>query len=561
MALAGCEEVIDLDPVDRRAPVEPQVRPKPISGGTLAITSDNLAVAADPDRDIVSVVDLEERRVLHTVRLAAGDEPGRVVEGGGGRVHVVLRGFGGIATIDPVDGTVLARRTLCPDPRGLAYDDAMGRLVAACADGTVFELLEATGAEIGRTMLEPDLRDVMIVDGAIEVSQFRAAQVIGVGNRRTVPIADFEPHVAWRTWADSDGDITMLHQLASVRPVPIDPEPAEDLTSNELPYGGSGGFCRPGISTTALTTLTRDGEISTTLIPQARLAVDAAVSPVSGWVALAMPGAPEGSATLGLLPDRGEGCVLLDDERTEEQIVAVAFDANDTLVAQSREPARLLLHGELPHGTVTVIELTDDSRYDTGHEIFHRVTDAGLSCATCHPEGSDDGHVWDFVGLGPRRTQALDIGIGDTAPFHWDGDMGDIGVLMEEVLAHRMGGMRQTAARRDSFTRWVFAQQRPPADAGLDEPALVQAGQARFEALDCGRCHDGPELGGRLTTPVRGMELQVPSLRRVSLRPPYMHDGRSYSIEAAVRDMIVSTTTVDLVEDDVQAISAYMRTL
>src|SRR5687768_5371914 len=101
--------------------------------------------------------------------------------------------------------------------------------------------------------------------------------------------------------------------------------------------------------------------------------------------------------------------------------------------------------------------------FDTGHEIFHRVTESNLSCVSCHPDGTDDGHVWQFVGLGPRRTQSLDIGIEGTAPFHWDGDMDDLDVLMTEVLAHRMGGLRQSEARADSFTRWLFEQERPVA--------------------------------------------------------------------------------------------------
>ena len=30
-----------------------------------------------------------------------------------------------------------------------------------------------------------------------------------------------------------------------------------------------------------------------------------------------------------------------------------------------------------------------------------------VACATCHPEGAEDGHVWLFPGDGPRRTQTL----------------------------------------------------------------------------------------------------------------------------------------------------------
>src|SRR5688572_24133970 len=49
--------------------------PPPISGGTLAIAPDGVtAVAADPDRDRVYVVDLPARAVRHTLAMPARSE-------------------------------------------------------------------------------------------------------------------------------------------------------------------------------------------------------------------------------------------------------------------------------------------------------------------------------------------------------------------------------------------------------------------------------------------------------------------------------------------------------
>jgi mono/diheme cytochrome c family protein len=558
VAVTGCQDVIDLDPIDTRSPVEAAVRPRPITGGTLVVTSSGMAVAADPDRDLVHVVDLAAERVRHTIALSPGDEPGRVVGGTGSLAHVVLRGFGGVATLDLDDGTVLARRPLCPDPRGLALDAELATLHVACADGTLVSMTEA-GTELGRTRLEPDLRDVMVVDGTVLASRFREASIVGDGARRIAVVDDFVPTVAWHTWAGTDGTLWMIHQLSTVRPVPTQPPPAPE-GGNDLPYGG-GGFCEPGITGPALTSFAPDGDVRTFSLPGASLTVDAAVSPEGDLVALAMPGAPEGSPTVAITFAESSCFLEPNQGRTEEQVTAVAFTHGGTLVMQSREPARLLVQNEFPAGDVTVIELEGDSRYDTGHEIFHRATESGLSCASCHPEGTDDGHVWVFEDLGKRRTQPLDVGLEGTAPFHWDGDMGDLDVLVEEVLAHRMGGKRQSPARGESFASWLFEQQRPPADAGQDDPTLVEEGEALYTAYDCGRCHTGPVLGGTMSAPVRGVELQVPSLRRVSLHPPFMHDGRALTLDEAVQDMIEATTTVEPSSQDVAALSAYMRTL
>ena len=96
--------------------------PPAITGGTLLVLSDGkTAVAADPDRDAIYVVDLSSRTVTQTIALEPGDEPGRLVQDAAGRVHVALRRGGAIVTCDPATGKVLARRPVCAAPRGLAY--------------------------------------------------------------------------------------------------------------------------------------------------------------------------------------------------------------------------------------------------------------------------------------------------------------------------------------------------------------------------------------------------------------------------------------------------------
>src|SRR5690606_36644615 len=109
-------------PTDERPAVRSAVTPPPISGGTLTVLRDGVTVvAADPDRDRVSVVAPLTRRVLSTVALEPGDEPGRVAEGEDGIVHVVLRGAHAVATLDTDTGTIVQRRDVCAAPRGIAY--------------------------------------------------------------------------------------------------------------------------------------------------------------------------------------------------------------------------------------------------------------------------------------------------------------------------------------------------------------------------------------------------------------------------------------------------------
>jgi len=558
--MASCDDSIDLDPLETEAPIEARMRPKPIIGGTLTLTSNDLAVAADPDRDQVHVVDLVSRHVLHTIELAPGDEPGRVVEGAQGTAHVVLRGSGSVATLDLAAGTVVARVPVCAEPRGIAHDASAGVLHVACADGSLVQLDATSSTEVSRTRLEPDLRDVLLVDGKVKVSQFRSASLLDVDGSRA-PQLQFDrsiPHVAWRSWVDAHGEIMILHQLASTEPVQIEPNEAAVSNGAAHPYGG-GTFCEPGLSAVAITRIGRD-DTKTVTLANAPLTVDAAFWPRGDAFALAMPGAAEGKSTVAVV-NFGETCIPEGEPIEEGQVTAVAFTQTGELVMQSREPARLLVRPAPFSAWTEIIELPGESRLDTGHDLFHRATDSGLSCASCHPEGTDDGHVWNFVELGLRRTQPLDVGLADTAPFHWDGDMKNLDTIMGEVLVHRMGGKRQSEARLAAFSSWMFAQQRPPAATRIDDPLVLDRGRTLFEHYGCATCHDGPALGGTQTHPIRGVTLQVPSLRRVSLHPPYMHDGRSPTLEDAVVDMIESTTTRAVDDDAVRALADYLRTL
>ena len=132
---------------------------------------------ADSDRDRVYVVDLPGRKKVADITLSPGDEPGRVIEDGAGRVHVVLRASGKLATIDPASWTVTATRTVCPAPRGAAWDKATDIIYVACAGGELVSMPAAGGAAVRTVVLDRDLRDVAIYNGQL----YR-------GNPRDIPL-------------------------------------------------------------------------------------------------------------------------------------------------------------------------------------------------------------------------------------------------------------------------------------------------------------------------------------------------------------------------------------
>jgi mono/diheme cytochrome c family protein len=317
--------------IDTRAAVLPKKLPPPISGGTLIVLQDGTtAVAADPDRDRVSIVDLPNAKVLGHIALKAGDEPGRLVEDAAGRVHVALRGAGEIATLDVGKLKVSDRRSVCGAPRGIAYDAANDSLRVACTEGQLVTMPASGGSATQRLNIEADLRDVVIKsDGSgVMVSQFKKATLldvdgsgvvmarhrpadenlfvqIGAESALTGPRArPFQPALARRTIALGSGRYAMLHarELADTVEVP-DPH-APDGTNPDgtvlakpdsfgVPGGGNaygGGGCN-AIVQTGIAIVDSDGSIlQSANVSDAALAVDMAVSPNGSQIAIANAG-------------------------------------------------------------------------------------------------------------------------------------------------------------------------------------------------------------------------------------------------------------------------------
>ncbi|AKT42196.1 c-type cytochrome [Chondromyces crocatus] len=559
--------------------------PPPVSGGTLLMTREGFAFAADPDRDRIWIVrppgDEEEGSVVATVVLSPGDEPGRAVETPDGRVHVALRGGGAIAIVEPATGEVVERRAVCEGPRGIDVDPALGVVHVACVRGELVSYPLAGGAEVRRLLLDEDLRDVVVDGDRLLVSRFRSAEVLvldaaGTETARLRPLDGLcTPGVAWRMTALPGGGAALVHQRAQMTPVNDEPgayaagqhdcdggvvatrvailppvtTPGDAPPEDALPGGATPGGATPsdGIpehTAQLVPLLTRP---SSPLSLQHQLLVDVAVSPdhkryalvsaAGGWIGELrrrhVGGDLLSSLQVTVLPD---ACRVA-GSAVPCQPTAAAYDAEGALLVFSREPARVLKRTMAPDDRPTWREvvLGGESRRDTGHDLFHLAPrGTSITCASCHPEGREDGHVWHFGSEGPRRTQSLEGGVLDTAPLHWDGSLPDLEVLAARVLTGRMGGDRLGPRRVDALGRWMDALPALPARVVVD-PAAVSRGEALFTdaRVGCAGCHAGPQFTNNQSADVgTGAPLQVPRLSRVGARAPYFHDGCAPTLDA-----------------------------
>lgn len=570
--------------------------PPAVSGGTMAMSPDeNRVVVSDPDRDMVYVVDLSDvdgpigPQLIATVPMQAGDEPGRVTFDDAGRAHIALRQGNEIVTINANDGAVLDRRQACAAPRGIDFDQLTGLLYVACQAGEVVTMDPAQGGVIDRFEIEPGLRDVVVTNDHVYVSKFRTADLFVLDRDGTLletmrppgletvgfdpfdgseSVSRFESAVAWRTIQNDDNDgVVMIHQRGK--------------DDNVKPSGGGygGGFdCVGGVVHAAVTPMKLGVEPNmSSPIPFMVLPVDGAL--INNGQSTVVVAAGNGQNQELFAPPvidfptstihRDFDCISGNDWNVSSgQAIATVAGSDNTVVVQIREPAELHIFPQGTRNSPLVVSLNVATVKDTGHQLFHLNTGSGVSCASCHPEGSDDGRVWTFECIGERRTQPLHFGILGTEPFHWDGDMESFDHLMSEVFVNRMNGGDATTAQTLAMAEWLDTVQAPtrvtPADA-----VAVERGRQLFNdaTVGCATCHAGPKLISTGWYDVgTGGKFQVPSLVGIADRTPYMHTGCAKTLRERFTNPAcgggdMHGTTSHLSPTELDDLLLYMQTL
>lgn len=522
----------------------PRSQALPLEGGTLAVSNDGRwALAAQPDRGSVAVVDLSTQTLLGELGFGPDDRPGRIAQAADGTFYIVLTGAGSIATWQPDSQKGHVIQNVCLAPKSVAFD--ANNVFVACADGQVIKLQD--DRIIDRWSVAPDARDIVVFNHTLYVSRFKTAQLVAVdltGNvlqtmtpsgMAAVDGRTFTPTVGWRAVWSSNGPL-LVHQQSQTTPIITDGltsvtdttmTPTPGSCSSASPYNGlSCGLnatCDCPVVNTVVTQLATGGSGTTKFVGGA-VGVDVAYDPQTGTVAVASAGSnavmtSQMTTLSNTICDPGFVVTPM-----AARPVAVAFTPGGLTIVQTRSPASLVvLHGG---PTITLPAETESE----GFNMFHtEASPRGIACASCHPAGLEDGHTWQFVPQGLRRTQALSGGISTSAPYHWDGAFNDMPTLLTEVMVNRMGGAPVSSTVEKSLMSWLDAIPAPAAVRAADDPAAVR-GRALFTRLDvgCASCHTEPRPSVSFdvgTGRTKAQAFQVPSLKGVSARMPLMHDG------------------------------------
>lgn len=538
-----------------RVTTRPMQVPAPVMGGALLVTrSGRFAVVADADGDALHLVDLQTKHVRR-VALPAGSRPNRLAEDSRGDVRVALRGTGQVATVSLTTGEVEGTQAVCPEPRGLAWDAQHAALRVACASGHLVTIpLEGSSST---RFVAVDLRDVVPVAGRLFATTFREGQVLDVTGETPVPVAQlpdfalgaarFRGAVAWRAIAGPNDTIVVTHQRERTDPLG-QVAAAPGSTSNVSgAYGTTTGTVNPTAPCdsgpavrSAITVLRPSGEVVFSSDTIGVLPVDVAVNAEGTQFVTANPGNHR-ALTIASAAQGVSGCsttvpTAADPSNDPGEVIGVGFTPSGQVVTASRVPAQVtVVENGRPIDTIALDGVPDA---DPGATLFHAAAPAGLACASCHPEGGDDGHVWTVAGK-VRRSQPLQGGVTETAPFHWQGEHRTLASLMDDTFVSRMSGPVPDGSTVAALGDWLDAALREPRPVPTAAAGVIAEGRQVFESAGCASCHSGPRLTNEATVDVgTGGAFQVPSLLAVSLRAPLMHDGCAKT----VRDRLVDPT-------------------
>lgn len=178
-----------------------------------------------------------------------------------------------------------------------------------------------------------------------------------------------------------------------------------------------------------------------------------------------------------------------------------------------------------------------------GEKIFYdayRSWHDWFSCATCHAEGHTNGGIYDTFNDGrygnPKKTLSL-RGVTKTGPWTWHGYQTDLRQALQGSFTRTMSKPRLSPQEVDAVVAFLETNDflPPPKDAPADR---VERGRALFADRGCATCHVEPtytvddvmKVGLESPDDVYKKGFNPPSLRGVTKRGPWLHDGRAKTL-------------------------------
>jgi DNA-binding beta-propeller fold protein YncE len=571
----------------------------PVVSGTLAIDeARGLAWSVIADTHAVVQVDLATG-VLQTVATCLSP---RTVFLDAGTLWVACESDDSILAIPVLDSGAV---TIFELPSGSRPHSIVARdgVATVTLQGTG-QLAQIDGNDVVYTAIGADPRAVVLLpDGAVWTTRFRS-ELVGEVYRTGRPTLPIDRATGTDSDTKSRGVPALLQSLA------ISPDGHTVWVGGQVSNTDRGTY-RDGQALTFESTvraILRGYDVSTDASLRAfdrqlddqGHAGPLAVSPLGDQLFVAHPGSGivqildgYSGAAMSTLLQAGIGLtdmvVSADGQRlwshAEIDREIRVFDLTDTV----RQP--------LPIARISIVEdepLTAEQLL--GKRLFHDASDVRLakdgyvSCASCHPDGRDDGLTWDFTdrGEGIRNTTSLEGRSGTgMGPLHWTGNFNEIqdfeldirhgfggtGLLTDDQVSGGSLGASFAGLSEDldALAAYVATFDQTPVSP-TDAP---DAGRELFEAKGCDTCHAGAlytdsavdvrhdvgtwqePSGGRLSATYDGFD--TPTLLGAWSTAPYLHDGSASTIQDAIDAHRVGGLMVSA--DEASTLAAFVRSL
>ena len=259
---------------------------------------------------------------------------------------------------------------------------------------------------------------------------------------------------------------------------------------------------------------------------------------------------------------------LARDEKHDSLVVWSQFACEISVIPLSRTADATALPA------VSLAPSARDSKLLRGKLLFHATTDEristdGRACASCHPDGREDGLVWQ-TNEGPRQTPMLAGRLDGTAPYGWRGQSRTVEEHLKTRSFKRLGGKGLPPDDLDALIAYVRSIPVPSDDARANASVIARGEEifngAKTQCADChgsdGRSPDGLDHNVRSWAQGDGLGVfDTPSLRYVAQTAPYFHDGRYRSL----RQLLVGVDgtmghTKHLTGEELDALETYVRT-
>ncbi|MCP4156287.1 MAG: beta-propeller fold lactonase family protein [bacterium] len=571
VACESSDSLIIIDTKTHRLLAEITVQNQP--HGVCPSKDGKLLFVSNRGSDTITVIDTTAYRVVK--HIAVGDEPHGIATGTGNTIYVANAGSSDISVVDFQKGTEIKRLS--------------------------------AGHGSWAAQSSPDHKSVFITNNFSHYVKFRAssrsevtvldAQRSVVTNRIMIPDANLVQGIDF----SPDGEFALVTLLRTKNLMPIT------------------RVLKGWMITNGIGVIWKDGHVDQLLLDEIDHSfadpTDLVITP-DGKYAYVSAGGIDRVAVIDL--EKMKHLLKNSDEkrRKEELPNHLGISSEYVLkrIAVGRNPRGLAVSGDgrfvyvadALDDTVSVIAVAQQKRVAVidlggpkeitqqrfGERVFHSAEitfGQQFSCHTCHPDGGVDGITYDIepdgLGLNPVDNRTL-RGILDTAPFKWTG---------KNATLNRQCGPRLAVffTRIDPFTpeqvtaleRYICTIPRNPnryrkgyrltpaqsRGKQLFERAYNNAGKEIPKKNRCNYCHSGPyytnrrmfDTGNRSHLDTQGV-FDVPHLNNIYETAPYLHDGRSNTLEeiwTRYNPEDKHGETNDMTKDQLNDLIEYLKTL